>query len=60
MPGVSMTQRSERAVTPRPPVATRGLIGVAGALVALLLAVATRYGYHRDELYFLVASHHLA
>lgn len=55
-----MTQRAERAVIPRPPVATRGLLGTAVALVALLLAVAARYGYHRDELYFLVASRHLA
>jgi Dolichyl-phosphate-mannose-protein mannosyltransferase len=60
MPGVSMTQRAEHAVIPRPPLATRGLLGVAAVLVALLLAVAGRYGYHRDELYFLVASRHLA
>src|ERR687892_2340008 len=60
MPGVSMTQRTEHAVIPRPPLATRGLLGVAAALAALLLAVASRYGYHRDELYFLVASRHLA
>jgi 4-amino-4-deoxy-L-arabinose transferase-like glycosyltransferase len=60
MPGVSMTQRAEHAVILRPPLATRGLLGVAAVLVALLLAVATRYGYHRDELYFLVASRHLA
>ncbi|HEV8648599.1 MAG TPA: glycosyltransferase family 39 protein [Actinomycetes bacterium] len=57
---MSVTQRAERAAIPRPPVATRGLLGVAAALVALLLAVASRYGYHRDELYFLVASRHLA
>jgi hypothetical protein len=33
-----------------------------GALlaVALLLATATRYGYHRDELYFLEGSKHMA
>jgi Dolichyl-phosphate-mannose-protein mannosyltransferase len=54
-------QRAERAAAPlRPPLATPGLLGVAAVLVALLLAVATRYGYHRDELYFLVASRHLA
>jgi hypothetical protein len=48
------------AATARPPLATAGLLGVAAVLVALLLAVAGRYGYHRDELYFLVASQHLA
>jgi 4-amino-4-deoxy-L-arabinose transferase-like glycosyltransferase len=44
----------------RPPVALAGLLGIAAVLVALLLVVAGRYGYHRDELYFLVASGHLA
>jgi hypothetical protein len=29
------------------------LIGVAGGVVLLLVSVAGRYGYHRDELYFL-------
>lgn len=33
---------------------------VAGAQVALLLATSTRYGYHRDELYFVVAGGHPA
>jgi len=33
-----------------PPVALAGLLGIAAVLVALLLLVAGRYGYHRDEL----------
>jgi 4-amino-4-deoxy-L-arabinose transferase-like glycosyltransferase len=33
--------------------------GIAAGVVALLLAVANRYGWHRDELYFLEAGHHL-
>jgi len=49
-----------RPITARPPLATAGLLGVAAVLVALLLLLAGRYGYHRDELYFLVASRHLA
>jgi hypothetical protein len=36
------------------------VFGIAGAAVVVLLAFASRYGYHRDELYFLAASRHLA
>src|SRR5688500_6178890 len=36
-------------------IAWRGLLTLAGGLTALLLAVAGRYGYHRDELYFIRA-----
>ncbi|MFZ6003651.1 MAG: glycosyltransferase family 39 protein [Actinomycetota bacterium] len=36
------------------------LIGLGIAVAAGLLAVANRYGYHRDELYFLEAGDHLA
>jgi hypothetical protein len=39
----------------RPAVAWSGLAGLAGGVTLMLLAVANRYGYHRDELYFLRA-----
>ncbi len=42
---------------PRAEVAWSGLGALAGAIGALLLATSGRYGYHRDELYFLRAGH---
>jgi dolichyl-phosphate-mannose-protein mannosyltransferase len=44
----------------RPPVAWRVLAGLAVAETLLLLAFAGRYGYHRDELYFLRAGREAA
>ncbi|WP_083733191.1 ArnT family glycosyltransferase [Actinomadura sp. CNU-125] len=42
-----------------PPLARRPLLLVAGGAALVLLALAARYGYHRDELYFRVAGRHL-
>ena len=38
----------------------RRIWGIAATVLALELAVAGRYGFHRDEWYFLVAGRHLA
>lgn len=38
--------------------ARRPLLVIAGAVTLLLVATSWRYGYHRDELYFLVAGQH--
>ena len=43
-----------------PPPAWPWILGAAGLALILLLSTAWRYGYHRDELYFLEASKHLA
>jgi 4-amino-4-deoxy-L-arabinose transferase-like glycosyltransferase len=52
---------AERAVRPSlSPFAAAPVLGIAAALVALELAVAARYGFHRDELYFLACARHLA
>lgn len=39
---------------------SRWVFAIAGAQFAVLLATASRYGFHRDELYFVVAGSHPA
>jgi 4-amino-4-deoxy-L-arabinose transferase-like glycosyltransferase len=43
-----------------PSFARRPVLAVAAVMVMLELAVASRYGIHRDELYFLASARHLA
>ena len=43
---------------PVAPIAWRGLITVAGLLAGLLVATSGGYGYHRDELYFVMLGGH--
>jgi len=54
-----------RRLTPQPAAGAgrapwRGIAAIAVAAFAVELAVSARYGYVRDELYFLAAGHHLA
>ena len=53
----SVQARAREAVAPF----ARGPVIAIGAFVTvLLIVVASRYGYHRDELYFLACGRHLA
>lgn len=54
---------AQRGIAPRaerPPMAWTQVGAVALVLVALELSMSARYGFHRDELYFLACARHLA
>ena len=47
-------------VEPAAPPAWRGIVAIAGVAMLALAVTSGRYGYHRDELYFIACGRHLA
>jgi len=54
------TRPSQAAPASLPDLALGPVLIIAGLLAATLIAFSDRYGYHRDELYFLQCGRHLA
>jgi hypothetical protein len=57
--GQSGTGASAAAPPPAAGSFDRRVIGVGSVVFAVLMALSARYGYHRDELYFLDSARHL-
>jgi 4-amino-4-deoxy-L-arabinose transferase-like glycosyltransferase len=57
---IAHTRISAKPVARRDGLALEALLGLGLLVAALLIIFAGGYGYHRDELYFLVAGEHLA
>ncbi|HUO40046.1 MAG TPA: hypothetical protein VMU34_20365 [Mycobacterium sp.] len=51
---------SGSTVRRRPPIAWRWVAVVAATAAAVHVAVATRYGWHRDEFYYVICGRHPA